>query len=60
MKQITDVQALWALENIDDLARMDVGTDPSSYGEMLHDFIMQHATTKDLGLMTRAELEDAV
>lgn len=57
MSEITDVQAMNALESLDDYARMDVGVAANGPYEALRAFILQHATTPGLAEMSRGELD---
>lgn len=57
MDKITDKQALSALESLDDYARMELGVDPTGPYKTLKAFIFQNATTKELGNMTRSDLD---
>lgn len=56
---VTDVQAMEALESLDDLARMDISVAAPGAYNLLRRFILQHATTPGLADMTRSQLDAA-
>jgi len=58
MKKVTDVQAMVALENMDDYARM-ADIEPIGAYKTLREFILQHATTEGIADMTYQQLESA-
>ncbi len=58
MGKVTDVQAMMALENMDDFARM-AGIEPIGAYKILREFILQHATTEGIADMTYQQLDSA-